>query len=480
MRRFNLRLRFFPACMVALGMAIAGGADVPAAAKQLDGGVRSAPARGGAPVEQADFSLAYEGGDSIDVIVSRIETYQEENRKVLSAQVETDLPARYELFAEQDDEGAIQVVLSDTEGFVHRIALGHSEFSYRYDEGETVHSAMWKQPKGDLLELADQYVADERAGDLGGPFSKAPLHRLALRTLTKIERQRGTGISVDRLVAATAMLKVWFQSETEEPMRTEWESLGLQRLTELERGEYYSSLVQEQEMRSALSKRVEVAPLDVGLAPNNRPDVVPGGGDPEACAIRVGREVRAQGRSLSSAALQDAVQKEVGKKCGCVVPRPGNASIAGASMSVMGATASIQLANVTVQALCTPDSSLAVDATGGNIQSLTTDPSNCPPGSDPWGGTEVIEVAFDYSGHAKVFPNKTCCHNGPTDSATSAKASIAFGGENASIQGPVGSGDWIRGESILEATGRVCYEDDLIFDDVLSIAVEGTSRAFGS
>lgn len=480
MRRFKQQFRFFPAAVVALGLAAAGVAGAPATAKSIDGDSRSGSAKSRPPMEQADFRLNYAGGDSIDAIVTRIETGQADGHAMLSARVETDLPARYELYAEQDDDGAIQVVFSDTDGFVHRIALGQSEFSYEYEEGDTVHSAMWKQPKGDLLEIADRFVADERAGDLGGPFGKAPLHRLALNALATIDRQQETGIAVDRLVAATEMLETWFQPEPGESLRTEWESLGLQRFTERERGQYYESLAKEQEMRSTLSKRVEVVPLDGGLNPGIRPDVIPDGVDPEACARRVAGEIRAQRRALSSTALQDAIQTEVGKQCGCVVPRTGNAQIAGATLTVMGATASIALANVNVQAMCTPDSTLAANAAGGNIGSLNGAPGNCPPGSDPWGQAEVVEVAFEYDGHARVFPKKTCCHNGPTDTAASASASISWGAYGATLTGPSASGDWIRGQSILKAKGRVCFEDDILYDDLLSIAVTGTARASGS
>ena len=85
MRRFKQQFRFFPAAVVALGLAAAGVAGAPATAKSIDGDSRSGSAKSRPPMEQADFRLNYAGGDSIDAIVTApVESLKIENLKARS------------------------------------------------------------------------------------------------------------------------------------------------------------------------------------------------------------------------------------------------------------------------------------------------------------------------------------------------------------------------------------------------------------
>lgn len=453
--------------IAALGIALPGvvlGADRPSA-----GTFTRALAHAAAPPQRdIAFQLDYGGGQRIDALVTQVERTHNPGPAAVTARIETDWPARYQLFASQNEMGEIRVSISDTEGFVHRIALGNDGFSFHYEEGNTVHSFEWKRPGGGLLETLDRQPELQPSGELAYPFNRAPLHRLTIQSLKAIDFEGATGISIQRLQAATEMLAKWLRADAPPADRSEWQSLQLQKVPEAARAVYHASLARGREDRRSINS----APLEV-VVPNHSIAI-------DDCAKRVATEIREGAPEISGLALQDRIEIRVEKECGCIIPRSGAAQIGSAKLSVLGATASIEVADVKVQALCAPGSTLASEAAGGVIESLSASPGDCPPGADPVGDPEVVAVAFRYSGHAKVFPKNDCCHNGPTDTAISSKAQIGFGNEQATISGPSASGDWIRGESTLEAAGRVCYEADLIFDDLLDIVIGGTATASGS
>ena len=404
-----------------------------------------------------DFVLSVDFAASFDPAAERLD---------LVAAVETDLPAEYTLSAKEDEAGTVTVTLTDIRdlphlGFSHKVVLDDHRFSVQYLDADTNHKSEWTSIEGGLLETLDEerwerknrawlkaatlLPAADMQQEFGYPYSRYPLHRLAVRILERIAGSPQSLLLAERLDAATRLHSRWIAADAPPFFPGEQESWGLQ---------------------DAKTRGEPVVDAD------NYGTYLP----PE---VRAEQQAQLNRFGLGFGPMSELMYKSVAAgECGSTY-RSGSASSIQSSGSFAGVQASVTVSSVSIDAECLSFVGLNGSALGGGVAfgGISTTPT-CPSPGATGETTAQIWASADVS--PSLFNG--CCPNGPpgNDTLTAGTAKLTFGSFNSTISGPTTTGDYTSGFAIVTAVGKACWKKHLgIFTVPLHTSMTGSAQASG-